>query len=78
MTKQTTIIVTVALRVKIFLNTKGPWATIRSLDKDSYNSYCISSNAYAATSSIATATRTQIWPYHKKPKVILVSSFEQI
>ena len=41
------------------------------------NSYCILANAMQHSSSIATTTRTQIWPCLKKVKVILVSSFGQ-
>ena len=36
---------------------------------------CIFENAMQQSSSIALTTGTQIWPYHKKSKVILVSSF---
>ena len=42
-----------------------PFATIRSPDK---NNHCIFANAMQHSSSFATATVTQIWPYHKKVK----------
>ena len=45
--------------------TRGPWDIIHSPDK---NSYCIFANAMQHSSSNATATGTQIWPYHKKVK----------
>ena len=45
--------------------TSGPWATICTPDK---NSYCIFAKPMQHSSSTATATGTQIWPYHKKVK----------
>ena len=56
--------------------TRGPWATIRSPDK---NSYCIFANAIQHSTSIATATGTQ--PCHNKVKghpslIILINLVE--